>query len=418
MLAEQIVLGLPYIKNREDGLALWGVLSRNGGLNQGNLKFRLADVMNAGERRSTRVAKNLVPLLQEVGALEDGEFLMELMKVSLSRGTTAITKKVLQYQEVKEAVVGKQAAQYLEMPLKSLSADIRKSSFELLLSQLDFPQEAKNKVLSKLVSQAAGKSALDRFHECFSCLLKAGADPTALCPDASAPQCSIALFLATRASSFNPHGIDFIEALMQSPQWEKVLSADLHHGFAWNWYNSDGNTTALLKGLQAASPVWWEEDPFNVISSALMEAQEGDSPLFEAIKSGVKRKAPPKSIDMPRAISIAEEAIRLACEECADPKPTTGMSHLIAMLMESSRTPRAEKVERLVSFWSKKAPLIATAFEDPKGWRLLCDRVVSLLETSTQSIPEAQVDAFINGLRLDISTDPTRQPYPTRTRRI
>ena len=421
MLAEQIVLGLPYIKNRDDGLALWGVLSRNGGLGKGNLKFRLADVMCANSKKGNRISRVLVPLLQEVGALDDGEFVMELMKVSLMRGTDEISKKVLSYPRAAEHILG-DAAQYLLMPLRAGSPATRLSSLRLLLSSLDFTQTAKDEALGRVALQAMDKSGHDQLHECFSCLIEAGANPTVMFAAANppqTPQTSIALFIATRASSFYPKGADFLRAMIKSPHWPAVLEDESRNGFAWNWYNSDGDTNALLEGLEALPIDWWKADHCHVFSSALMEAQEGDSPLFDALKNHLRKKTPQKSIPLSDAISIAEDAIRLACENCENDveKPKKGFS-ILDQILGTTRPNVGEVKARMVSFWGVKAPLIAPAFEDPKEWRSLCLRVSNLLERSNPAPSSDQMEAFLEGWRLENATRQPLQISPSRTRRI
>jgi hypothetical protein len=416
MLAEQIVLGLPHVKTREDAAALWGVLERNGGLAQGNLRFRLADVA-CEEQKGNRVKKVLLPFLDEVGAFKDEEFVYHLMKISLTRGTEAITRKLLEYPAVQKEVLGDRSAEYLSMPLLSLSPDNRKKSVDVLLGSLDFSQQAKDEALAKTVCSSVDKSSHDRLHEVFACLIDAGANPTV--PDLEETKgLSTAFFLATRASSFHPKGAEFLEALMRSAHWKSVLETSAPHGagFAWNWFNSGGDGEALLKGLEVASPTWWECDRFNVFAAALLEAQAGESIVFNAIKTQVKKKAPSLSIGMDRAVTMAEDAIRIACEECCEKKKASQYS-ILDQLFESLAPDPAVAIDRLTSFWSSKAPMIAVVFEDPKAWRLLCQRTHDLLASGQKTFSDEQVDAFIDAQRLDLITGPipkTPSPFSRR----
>lgn len=415
LLAEQIVLGLPHIKTHEDAAALWGVLERNGGLDQGNLKFRLADVICI-EKKGSHIQKTLLPFLHEMGALEDQEFLMGLLKVSLSRGTDSITKKLLEYPHVRSEVLGIRAGEYLAMPLKSRAVNVRRETTKLLLATLDFTQTAKNDALSVLIQSAVDESGHERLHEVFACLIDAGANPTV--SSGSLPgNVSVASFMATRASSFAPCGADFLGALIKSPHWKSVLGDDGNGKFAWNWFNAGGDMKMLLDGLEKVSSSWWEGDSFNVLAAALLEEQTKQSPLFGAIKSGVKKKAPQNTITMSSAVSIAEDAIRLACESCADPQDCSQFS-LLDQIFESLRPSREITVDELSKFWGVRAPMIAPLFEEPNAWRLLCSRVHGLINTSTKGFTEDQVTAFIAGLHLEFSTNHTERMPSRPPRRI
>lgn len=402
MLIHHLILAFAEARDASDASAILGLIEKNGGLDGGNAAFRMADAVCSD---NAHIVPIQMAALNHFKFFQSKDFCEHMVKLSMKRSPYALLESILENKDV-QRVVEEDGYDYLFSAVKqTATVDKNIAAITCLLSNVEISARDKSDVLSQYASWASKQSDQEHgeMHAIVECLIKHGADPfMGYVNGQESAFHSFAFKLSNNASSYPLNGALVIEALSNSPQWGNILRCPMP-GFVWSWYNSDGDMTALSKAIENKKlPNWWEGDPFEAFAVAMMGEKSGSSTLFSSLVSHIKKEGARETVDLKEAVRMIE--VVLLEEDTSAPDGFAGIFR-----QDLPAAPDA------AHFWSKRAPLIAGAFSDPKGWRMLCEKVAEFMSSGPQS-PD-QNEAFIEALRIEVKTGKIREIKPELPRR-
>lgn len=400
-----LVAAIAEAGSEEDVRALWGVFLRNRLDQEGDLDL-LADAISNDR---DNVVKYVLPVLKSEGLLSKPEFVDRMLRIAASNSCIDFFVALSKYPEVKARVEKERHAGYLESFIRSNNQD-RGDALKSMLKHFEIAQSAKDQALFYLCRLGAQSHRESRHHYCLEVLLGAGADPLAKLED---EERTSADFMAQNGADYPDAGKEWLAALARSKQWPAVLSRGAPRGFAGQWFNSFGDMASLTRSLNGLpGKDWLWGDSYGLVEPAILEAHTDGWNLFPAIKKKITEGRQERTLSIGRALEMVDAALGLVeVGYASSPSKTPTFSW-------GSDFPKSSPRQQIELFWKNEAPKIALLFDRPTAWKEICEKTAQLLSETPGPDWEGARSAFIEKLRLDLSTPLSPSPIPGKSRRL